>query len=66
MHCPVRQFGASEAVARRNSEYGIPAVVCTGDATRRLADGQLVTVSGRRASSRRTGEIWGDNKGKGR
>jgi phosphohistidine swiveling domain-containing protein len=27
-------------------EYGIPAVVGTGDATRRLADGQLVTVNG--------------------
>jgi rifampicin phosphotransferase len=27
-------------------EYGIPAVVATGDATTRLADGQLVTVDG--------------------
>lgn len=27
-------------------EYGIPAVVCTGDATRRLEDGELVTVDG--------------------
>jgi len=27
-------------------EYGIPAVVATGDATARLADGQLVTVDG--------------------
>jgi pyruvate,water dikinase len=33
----------SSQVAR---EYGIPAVVCTGDATRRLADGQLVIVDG--------------------
>jgi rifampicin phosphotransferase len=27
-------------------EYGIPAVVATGDATTRLADGQVVTVDG--------------------
>jgi pyruvate,water dikinase len=27
-------------------EYGIPAVVATGDATTRLADGQMVTVDG--------------------
>jgi rifampicin phosphotransferase len=27
-------------------EYGIPAVVATGDATARLRDGQLVTVNG--------------------
>jgi pyruvate,water dikinase len=27
-------------------EYGIPAVVATGDATARLADGQVVTVDG--------------------
>ncbi|TMF52108.1 MAG: hypothetical protein E6I21_05270 [Chloroflexi bacterium] len=27
-------------------EYGIPAVVCTVDATRRLKTGQLVTVDG--------------------
>ena len=27
-------------------EYGIPAVVGTGDATRRLHDGQVVTVDG--------------------
>ncbi|WP_426997661.1 PEP/pyruvate-binding domain-containing protein [Pseudarthrobacter sp. N5] len=27
-------------------EYGIPAVVCTGDATRRLKSGQVVTVDG--------------------
>lgn len=27
-------------------EYGIPAVVATGDATARLRDGQLVTVDG--------------------
>jgi phosphohistidine swiveling domain-containing protein len=27
-------------------EYGIPAVVGTGDATRRLSPGQLVTVDG--------------------
>ena len=27
-------------------EYGIPAVVATGDATTRLVDGQLVTVDG--------------------
>lgn len=27
-------------------EYGIPAVVATGDATARLADGQWVTVNG--------------------
>jgi PEP-utilising enzyme, mobile domain len=27
-------------------EYGIPAVVATGDATIRLADGQVVTVDG--------------------
>lgn len=27
-------------------EYGIPAVVCTGDATRRLHTGQVVTVDG--------------------
>jgi pyruvate,water dikinase len=27
-------------------EYGIPAVVATGDATTRLADGQLVTIDG--------------------
>jgi phosphoenolpyruvate synthase/pyruvate phosphate dikinase len=27
-------------------EYGIPAVVATGDATSRLSDGQLVTVDG--------------------
>ena len=33
----------SSQVAR---EYGIPAVVCTADATRRLSDGQLVTVDG--------------------
>jgi pyruvate,water dikinase len=33
----------SSQVAR---EYGIPAVVCTGDATARLRDGQLVTVDG--------------------
>ena len=35
----------SSQVAR---EYGIPAVVCTGDATVRLRDGQLVTVDGSR------------------
>jgi len=33
----------SSVVAR---EYGIPAVVGTGDATRRLVDGQIVTVDG--------------------
>jgi pyruvate,water dikinase len=33
----------SSVVAR---EYGIPAVVGTGDATRRLRDGQIVTVDG--------------------
>jgi pyruvate,water dikinase len=27
-------------------EYGIPAVVATGDATARLRDGQIVTVNG--------------------
>jgi rifampicin phosphotransferase len=27
-------------------EYGIPAVVATGDAATRLSDGQLVTVDG--------------------
>jgi len=27
-------------------EYGIPAVMATGDATRRLADGQVVVVDG--------------------
>ena len=27
-------------------EYGIPAVVATGDATARLGDGQVVTVDG--------------------
>jgi pyruvate,water dikinase len=27
-------------------EYGIPAVVATGDATTRLDDGQVVTVDG--------------------
>ena len=27
-------------------EYGIPAVVATGDATTRLTDGQVVTVDG--------------------
>ena len=27
-------------------EYGIPAVVCTGDATRQLSTGQVVTVDG--------------------
>jgi len=33
----------SSQVAR---EYGIPAVVCTGDATARLTSGQVVTVDG--------------------
>jgi pyruvate,water dikinase len=33
----------SSQVAR---EYGIPAVVGTGDATSRLSDGQMVTVDG--------------------
>ncbi len=30
-------------------EYGLPAVVATGDATTRLRDGQTVTVDGARA-----------------
>lgn len=33
-------------------EYGVPAVVATGDATCRLRDGMLVTVDGTRASVR--------------
>lgn len=38
--------GASSHPAIIAREYGIPAVLGTGDATRRLRDGQLVTVDG--------------------
>ena len=33
-------------------EYGVPAVVGTGDATTRLHDGDIVTVDGSRATVR--------------
>jgi phosphohistidine swiveling domain-containing protein len=36
-------------------EHGIPAVVGTGDATRRLRDGQIVTVDGNRGVVRKSG-----------
>jgi phosphoenolpyruvate synthase/pyruvate phosphate dikinase len=38
------RFQPGEVLVAR--EYGIPAVVATGDATTRLRDGQLVTVDG--------------------
>ncbi|MBE3000687.1 hypothetical protein IDM40_18560 [Nocardiopsis sp. HNM0947] len=42
---PVRgmPFGFGPTVAR---EYGIPAVICLRDATRRIQDGDLITVDG--------------------
>jgi pyruvate,water dikinase len=36
-------------------EYGIPAVVATGDATTRLRDGQIITVDGTKGTVRITG-----------
>jgi pyruvate,water dikinase len=37
-------------------EHGIPAVVGTGDATRRLRDGEIVTVDGNRGVITRAGQ----------
>ena len=43
-------------------EYGIPAVVGTGDRTMRLRDGMVVTVTGRAEWSRARGKGRGDGR----
>ncbi len=43
-------------------EFGIPAVVATGDATRRLRDGQIVTVDGSAGWVEVGGDRWGADR----